>query len=183
MIRISWRIILWNQNHFLTPFWNQNDIFRFFDPFWLIFDRLRFSLLYGVGARQYTQNDRKGHLCPKMLIKTWYGVLLTYFKGENDNFAHLGNYLEKSRNLGQKMEVAEISAICQKFLDQYIQNFIPHLFHMHQFFIWAPEGGKLKKFEVICQKFLMDPGNFWLRISEKKIWTDNAFIISRCKKH
>ena len=33
MIRMRWRTILKNHNHFLTPFWNQNDIIS---NFWLI---------------------------------------------------------------------------------------------------------------------------------------------------
>ena len=66
MIRITWRIILINQNHFLTTIWNQNDLFRNFGQFWLNFHRLRFSLPEGARARQYTQNDRKEHLCRKV---------------------------------------------------------------------------------------------------------------------
>ena len=50
MIRMTWRIILINQNHFLTPIWNPNDTFWNFGLFWLNFHRLRFLLPEGARA-------------------------------------------------------------------------------------------------------------------------------------
>ena len=49
-------------DHYLEP----KRHFQNFGQFWLNFHRLRFSLPDGVRARQYTQNDRKEHLCRKI---------------------------------------------------------------------------------------------------------------------
>ena len=77
----------------MTTIWNQNDIFRIFGQFWLNFHRLRFSLPEGARARQYTQNDRKEHLCRK--VKKYFGFdeFLMEFRQENDIFANMGAYL------------------------------------------------------------------------------------------
>ena len=42
----------------------------------------------------------------------------------------------------------------RNFWNQIAQNFIPHLFHIQYFLLWASERGKLKHFGVKWQKFL-----------------------------
>ena len=69
-------------------------------------------------ARQYTQNDRKEHLCRK--VKKYFGfdVFLKEFREENDIFAHMGAYvifkgiLVENRNFWLNLEISgpEISA-------------------------------------------------------------------------
>ena len=118
MIRNTWRIILINQNHFLTTIWNQNDLFRNFGQFWLNFHRLRFSLPEGARARQYTQNDRKEHLCRKTKKYFGFDQFLNEFREENDIFAHMGAHaifkgiLVENRNFWLNLEISgpEISA-------------------------------------------------------------------------
>ena len=67
-----------------------------------------------------------------------------------------------SRNFWHMAEISvtEISAICQKFLDQNNQNFIPHLFCIHHFSLWAAEKVKINNFAVKWQKFLPWARNF-----------------------
>ena len=49
--------------------------------------------------------------------------------------------------------MVEISAMCQKFLDHNIQNFIPHLFYIHNFSLWVAERAKTKIFGKIGRNF------------------------------
>ena len=118
MIRMTWRIILKNHNHFLTTIWNQNDLFRNFGHFWLNFHRLRFSLPEDARARQYTQNDRKEHLCQKVKKYFRFDGFLIVFWEENDIFANMGVYLIFKGNLVENRNIWK----WQKFLP-YRRNF------------------------------------------------------------
>ena len=76
------------------------------------------------------------------------------------SFLH-SSFLPLSSGNGQNKwfrgKMVEISAMYQKFLDQNIQNFIPHLFYIHHFSLWAAERAKTKNFGEIGRNFCNMP--------------------------
>ena len=85
--------------------------------------------------------------------------------------------VRKGSNQRISGKMAEISAICQKFLDQNFQNFIPHLFHIQHICQIKPQPAKLKNREAKWQKCLPYGRNFQLSISGIKFLTYFTFII------
>ena len=78
---------------FWPLFGTKNDIFPIFGLFSLIFQWFRFSLPEAERARQYTQNDGKEHLCPKVNFYCRLNQILEHIWTENDIIGHLRTYV------------------------------------------------------------------------------------------
>ena len=78
----------------------------------------------------------------QILDAMWFWSVL----GQKTTFLSIWGLTWKIKGFGQKsqyLEVAEISAISQKFLFFHIQNKIPNIFHDHHFCISHPHQGNL----------------------------------------
>ena len=79
--------------------------------------------------------------------KIIFGVVKTRKNSFSTILGHILAKIEISeKKLLKSTKIAEISAMWQKFLDQNIQNFIPHLFYIHHYALWAAERIKTKNF-------------------------------------